>query len=918
MPLVVLGSNGIRRNRPFIVVQRDKRKSYFRTWIETLKHIFFLDGRYSSLLAKYPLIDCSNISTTSNMALSQFLFTKLEASSRDQVRSCLNDHLDGVELLKYLQQNYGATTIMDCTKALQRLKDTTWEYQDTVDTFSNRFLRRAETYRVTLRSTNSPSKLKLEDEKLLTMYLVALSTTMPSSHPLHQTVQTKFVELESCITAGTAPSFKFIQVMHQMRHLETINLNNTTSTRQSYNKVRPRNQSRPPYVKANTAAESTKPSNQANLVTQSRKFEPVKCWGCGHHHNLRDCPTTSDEQKQALYQQQREEKERRTNGQPNRSAHQQANKADTPKSEATPTTETSNPKNTVHKVTEMPRRRGTNFAAPVKHFSGMTRTLPHTSTLDREALKEMFTLIRDWLIDSGCTAHMSPVREDFIGDLEPHQTMVEVANGSLVEVQWRGTVKLLLIDKFDRSNQAMVYLRNVLYVPMLSRRLLSVAEWNQCGGQINFLTDKCRVQILDSNDFPIHTIDIDPIYAADEINNDRVLTVSAPKATPKKIRIEQELLHQRLGHRAISTLLLADEDDVWADVKLIADDEKFCETCKITTARRAKRGSTPLEQLEEVVPGMCIMVDLVKNPVTESITSNSYFPFYLTITDMASRFFVPMGIRKKTSHDVFVALQEWATSYGPGIDYTMHMMRRIHGDYDSAFRSEELRSKFAQFNIKISFAAPRHQEQNGIHEANWRNIRNLAFAMMNQARVPKKFFHFAFEHAWKIHAVLLHKALTRADGKVQTPLGVYEGKPVGIESFRVLFCPVVMTYDSINLRSKDATGKQLITSYNRRNNPQRAIRGIHVGLPRHNTGYLVFVPQLNSVLHCNDVYFDENFESTLAYTQSRHPAHLDIVVTDAQLHVYDEFERTSSALWFCNKSVTHLENLSKILLEQMF
>ncbi|KAG7366638.1 integrase core domain containing protein [Nitzschia inconspicua] len=151
---------------------------------------------------------------------------------------------------------------------------------------------------------------------------------------------------------------------------------------------------------------------------------------------------------------------------------------------------------------------------------------------------------------------------------------------------------------------------------------------------------------------------------------------------------------------------------------------------------------------------------------------------------MASRFFVPMGIRKKTYHDVFVALQEWATSYGPGIDLTMHMMRRIHGDYDSAFRNEELRSKAAQFNIKISFAAPRYQEQNGIHEANWRNIRNLAFAMMNPARVPKKFFHFAFENARKVHAVLTHNALTRADAKVQTPLVSYshiEGR--SIDSF---------------------------------------------------------------------------------------------------------------------------------------
>ncbi|KAG7372377.1 integrase core domain containing protein [Nitzschia inconspicua] len=415
------------------------------------------------------------------------------------------------------------------------------------------------------------------------------------------------------------------------------------------------------------------------------------------------------------------------------------------------------------------------------------------------------------------------------------------------------------------------------------------------------MPDKYRIQILDSDDVPIHTIDTDPIYAAEEINQDRVLTVTQPETARRKHSVEQHLLHQRLGHRAISTLLLAEEDDVWADVRMIPDQEKFCQTCKITTAHKANRGSSPLEQLDDLVPGMCVMVDIVKNPVSESITSNTYYPFYLTATDLASHFFVPIGMKRKTADNVFAALQEWATSYGPSAEFNLSMLSRIHGDYDSAFHSEELCAKAAQYFIKVSFAAPRHQEQNGIHEANWQHIRNLAFAMMNQARVPKKFFHFAFEHAWKVHAVLPHKALTHADGKVQTPLGVYEGKPVGIESFRVLFCLVVMTCDSINLRSKNAYGQKVITSYNRQNNPQRGIRGIHVGLPRHNTGYLVYVLQMNSVLHCNDVYFDENFESTLAYTPSRHPAHFDIVVTDAPPHDDDNVEQTGSPLWFCNK-----------------
>lgn len=47
------------------------------------------------------------------------------------------------------------------------------------------------------------------------------------------------------------------------------------------------------------------------------------------------------------------------------------------------------------------------------------------------------------------------------------------------------------------------------------------------------------------------------------------------------------------------------------------------------------------------------------------------------------------------------------------------------------------------YGFTLSFATPRHQEQNGIAEANWRDVRNLAFAMMNQACVPLSFFHIA-------------------------------------------------------------------------------------------------------------------------------------------------------------------------------
>ena len=64
------------------------------------------------------------------------------------------------------------------------------------------------------------------------------------------------------------------------------------------------------------------------------------------------------------------------------------------------------------------------------------------------------------------------------------------------------------------------------------------------------------------------------------------------------------------------------------------------------------------------------------------------------------------------------------------------------------------------------------------------------------------------------------------------------------------------------------------TQLNRRNNPERGIRGVHVGLPRNSAGWLVYIPSTGRVLVSTDVVFDEDFLSTVSYTQSRIPGGL--------------------------------------------
>jgi transposase InsO family protein len=160
---------------------------------------------------------------------------------------------------------------------------------------------------------------------------------------------------------------------------------------------------------------------------------------------------------------------------------------------------------------------------------------------------------------------------------------------------------------------------------------------------------------------------------------------------------------------------------------------------------------------------------LTSSKKNQSITSNTYFRYYLNVTDVASRFFVPNGIQDKSAKTVFRAIQEWAASYGPSATFNLSQLTRIHGDFDSTIRSQELTQLAQDANIRLSFAAPRHQEQNGISESNWKNVRNLAFACLNDAKMNMSYFHCALEQAWKIHSVLPHNALTKQTAPYNVP-----------------------------------------------------------------------------------------------------------------------------------------------------
>ena len=74
---------------------------------------------------------------------------------------------------------------------------------------------------------------------------------------------------------------------------------------------------------------------------------------------------------------------------------------------------------------------------------------------------------------------------------------------------------------------------------------------------------------------------------------------------------------------------------------------------------------------------------------------------------------------------------------------------------------------------------------------------------------------------------------------------------------RVLFCPCVV---------RKSTAHVEIKTLNIRHQAQKGFRGIFVGIPQHQKGYLVYVPSTRKVISSYDVVFDKSFSSTLSYT----------------------------------------------------
>lgn len=76
---------------------------------------------------------------------------------------------------------------------------------------------------------------------------------------------------------------------------------------------------------------------------------------------------------------------------------------------------------------------------------------------------------RTWFLDSGCSNHMSGIKQWFFNLDEGFKETVKLGDGSRIEVQGKGSVKI-------QVNGRVQVITSVLYIPKLKNNLLSIGQ----------------------------------------------------------------------------------------------------------------------------------------------------------------------------------------------------------------------------------------------------------------------------------------------------------------------------------------------------------------------------------------------------------------------------------------------------------
>ena len=272
-----------------------------------------------------------------------------------------------------------------------------------------------------------------------------------------------------------------------------------------------------------------------------------------------------------------------------------------------------------------------------------------------------------WMIDSGCTDHLSPFLDDFahLGNMVRHTV---VANGQKVPMYGPGKI---LLNQCIKGSEPLV-LKEVWYTPHAGHRLLSVPTLTSQGYKC-IISDQ-ESSIWDANENLV-------IQACASSPNNNLHWFPSELMTPIRGLVNSlvkedsyELWHQRFGHIAKNALRQAPFQVTGLPTVIAPIDTSPCKGCALG---KMHDRSYPASGKRATPPLGLVHTDLVGPMPTELCTRARYV---LTFIDDYSGYALVAFIRNKdATSQHFKAMVSWAETF------TGHSLTSVHSDRGGEF-----------------------------------------------------------------------------------------------------------------------------------------------------------------------------------------------------------------------------------------
>uniref|UniRef100_A0AAV1TS81 Polyprotein n=1 Tax=Peronospora matthiolae TaxID=2874970 RepID=A0AAV1TS81_9STRA len=432
--------------------------------------------------------------------------------------------------------------------------------------------------------------------------------------------------------------------------------------------------------------------------------------------------------------------------------------------------------------------------------------------------------VNGWLIDSGATAHMTPHRSDLFeyenvnGGIE-----VTIADGKKLQVTGRGTVRLLGLDG------KRIKMVEVLHIPGLDRRLLSVGKLADRGLNVGFQRSSCVIWGAAS-----------AIAKGKKIGKAYMLDCEQEEARFVQYAgadSKWELWHARLGHPNQDAL--DKTRHATNGIPAVGQPpQSLCGGCmkgKQTVAKFPHCSSSKTSRVLELVH--TDMMGPMNNP------SKGGAKYVLTFVDDYSRYVVAYFLKKKS--EVAIKLREFMTFYE---NQRGERMKCLRSDNGTEFVNQEM-TKICMLNgIVHQRTVPYSPQQNGVAERMNRTIMERSRSMLYYKGVPMEWWAEAVSTAlgFKVKPTLDHLRVFGSRGYAH----IDEAKRTKLEpkSFRCLLLGYPENVNGYRVYDLDASKVKVSRSVKL---DEREVDGIYDTLPA----------QIETVIH---VSTDADDEVTLA------------------------------------------------------